>query len=77
MIVKYTGVSDPLTFLSGKEYEVLGIEDGMYRIIDEEGYDPELDEVPGYLYPPDDFEIVSGSTDEFVDPFANEEDDDG
>lgn len=65
MIVKYKGESDPLTFLSGKEYEVVGIEDGLYRIIDEEGYDPEADEVPGYLYPPADFDIVSGSPDEF------------
>jgi len=73
MKVRYLGESDPLTFLNGKEYEVLGIENGMYRIIDEEGYDPEFDEIPGYLYSPDDFEIVSGSPDEFVDSFSEEE----
>lgn len=77
MIVRYTGESDPLTFLNGKEYEVLGVEDGLYRIVDEEGYDPEFDEIPGYLYSPDDFQIVSGNTEEFVDPFADEEDVDG
>lgn len=73
MIVKYKGESDPLTFLSGKEYEVIGIEDGLYRIIDEEGYDPDLDEIPGYLYAPEDFDIISGSPSEFADPFAGEE----
>lgn len=74
MNVKFKGESDPLTFLKGKEYEVVGIEEGLYRVIDEEGYDPE-DEVPGYLYPPDDFDIVSGSPDEFVE--ISSESDDG
>lgn len=69
MKVKYLGDSDPITFLNEKEYEVLSIECGMYRIVDEEGYDPEFDEIPGYLYPPEDFEIVSGSPDEYVDEY--------
>ncbi len=69
MIVRYLGDSDPLSLINGKEYEVLAIECGWYRIIDEEGYDPEFDEIPGYLYPPNPFlfEIVSGSRDEFPD----------
>jgi len=72
MIVKYHGESDPIYFIDGKEYEVLGIECGMYRIIDETGYDPddENDDPPGYLYDPENFEIISGSPDEYVDEFA-------
>ena len=53
MKVRWIGESDPLFFIHGKTYEVLGEEwDGtMYRIIDETGED--------YLYPKDeDFEIV-------------------
>ena len=75
MIVRYTGESDPLTFLNGKEYEVLGVEGGLFRIIDEEGYDPETDDIPGYLYTLDNFEIVSGSLEEFEDSFAEDESD--
>lgn len=75
MIVRYTGESDPLTFLNGKEYEVLGVESGLFRIIDEEGYDPETDDIPGYLYALDDFEIVSGSLEEFEDSSAEDESD--
>lgn len=71
MIVRYCGESDPISLLQGKEYEVLSIEGGLYRIIDEEGYDPELDELPGYLYSPDDFDIVSGSVDEYIDEYAD------
>lgn len=36
--------------LPGKIYEVLAVERGWYRIVDESEED--------YLYPPDDFEIV-------------------
>ena len=36
--------------LPGKVYEVLSIEDGWYRIVDESEED--------YLYPPENFEIV-------------------
>lgn len=64
MIVRYIGETDPVCLIHGKEYEVVGIEEGFYRVIDEEGIDPD-DETPGYLYDPDSFEIVSGSLDEF------------
>jgi len=55
------GVSDPVMLLHGKVYEVLSIEKGWYRIIDEEGYggaNPYCDNPPGYLYSPEVFEIV-------------------
>lgn len=71
MTVRYLGESDPLTLLANKDYIVQSIESGWYRIIDEEGVDPE-DEVPGYLYPPESFEIISGSPDEYDDEFADE-----
>lgn len=51
MKVKYIGESDPLYFINGKEYEVLGKEKELYRIVDETGED--------YLYDiSKDFEIV-------------------
>ena len=50
MRVKYLGESSPIELLNGKEYEVLSIEDGWYRIVDETFDD--------YLYPPEAFEIV-------------------
>lgn len=50
MRVRYLGDSDPLYFLHGKVYEVLSIEYGYYRIIDETDED--------YLYDPDAFEVV-------------------
>lgn len=39
MKVKYHGESDPIYFLDGKIYEVIGIEGDWYRIIDETGED--------------------------------------
>ena len=48
--VRYLGESDPLYLINGKEYEVLGEEQGYYRIVDESGED--------YLYDSDDFEDV-------------------
>ena len=50
--VRYIDEDDPLFFLQGKIYQVLSIEEGYYRIIDESGED--------YLYPfdPELFEIV-------------------
>ena len=48
---------DQGSLIKGKIYDVLSIENGMYRIIDEEGYD-EDEEIQGYLYFPEDFEIV-------------------
>lgn len=50
MKVKYIGESNPLTFINGKIYEVLSIECGMYRVIDETDED--------YLYLPSNFEVV-------------------
>ena len=48
--VRYTGESDPLYFIHGKEYTVIGEEMGMYRIVDETGED--------YLYDLDEFVVV-------------------
>ena len=48
--VRYTGESDPLYFIHGKEYAVIGEEMGMYRIVDETGED--------YLYDLDEFVVV-------------------
>ena len=50
MLVRFTGESDPLDLINGKEYIVLSIEQGDYRLVDETGED--------YLYSPDFFEIV-------------------
>ena len=57
MKVKYLSESDPVALLHGKVYECIGIEKNYYRIIDEEGID-EDQELQGYLYPPEVFEIV-------------------
>jgi hypothetical protein len=51
------GESSPVELINGKTYNVEAIENGLYRIIDEEGYD-EDEEIQGYLYPPEAFEIV-------------------
>ena len=50
MKVKYKGESDPLSLIHDKVYDVLSVEYGYYRIVDETGED--------YLYEPDDFEVV-------------------
>lgn len=50
MKVKYIGETDPVYMINGKIYEVLSIEKGWYRIVDEEGED--------YLYAPEMFEVV-------------------
>lgn len=50
MKVRYKGDSDPLGLIQDKVYEVLSIEYGYYRIVDETGED--------YLYDPDCFEVV-------------------
>ncbi len=57
MKVRYIGESDPIALLNGKVYDVLSVEQGWYRIVDEEGEDDEQ-ELQGYLYPPQAFEIV-------------------
>ena len=50
MKVKYIGENDPLCLLTDKEYEVMSIEKGWYRIIDETNED--------YLFPPELFKII-------------------
>lgn len=39
MKVRFIGEIDPIYMINGKIYEVLSIENGWYRIIDEEGED--------------------------------------
>ena len=51
MRVRYLGQTDFLVLTHGTLYEVLSVERGWYRIIDDSGED--------YLYPPDCFEIVA------------------
>ena len=50
MKVKYIGDSDPVYVINGKIYDVISIENGWYRIVDEENED--------YLYPPELFKII-------------------
>ena len=50
MKVKWFGKTDFLVLTNNKIYDVISIERGWYRIIDDSGDD--------YLYPPDMFEIV-------------------
>ena len=50
MKVKWLGKTDFLVLTNNKIYDVISIERGWYRIIDD------LDE--DYLYPPDMFEVV-------------------
>ena len=58
MKVKYIGdYYDGSSLIKDKVYIVESIEDGLYRIIDEEGYD-EDEEIQGYLYSPEFFEIA-------------------
>lgn len=51
MKVKYIGKSDPVYMIHGKIYQVISIEKGWYRIVDEEEED--------YLYPPELFEKIN------------------
>lgn len=50
MKVRFKGESDPLVLMHDKIYDVISIECGWYRIVDETGED--------YLYRPEGFEIV-------------------
>ena len=50
MQVRYLRESDPLELINGKIHNVISIENGWYRIIDETEED--------YLYPPQAFEII-------------------
>lgn len=51
MRVKYKGENDPLGLLHNKVYDVISVERGWYRIVDETKED--------YLFPPEMFEIVA------------------
>ena len=57
MKVKCLTDAYPASLVQGKIYDVINIEQGWYRIIDEDGVDDD-DDIPGYLYPPNLFEIV-------------------
>ena len=57
MKVKYIGETAPLELTHGKIYEVLSVEKGWYRIVDDAGDYPDANP-PGYLYPPELFEII-------------------
>ncbi len=50
MKVKYKETTTPLELTNNNIYEVLSIEKGWYRVIDDSGDD--------YLYPPELFEII-------------------
>ena len=50
MKVKYLGKTEFLVLTNGKAYDVVSVEKGWYRIVDDSGED--------YLYPPKYFEIV-------------------
>ena len=50
MRVKYIGESENRVLTNGKIYDVVGIEKGWYRVVDDSNED--------YLYPPQIFEII-------------------
>lgn len=50
MLVRFLGETGFLVLTHNKEYTVISVEKGWYRIVDDSGED--------YLYPPDFFEIV-------------------
>ena len=58
MKVKWLGKTEFLVLTNNKIYEVISIEGGWYRIIDDSGED--------YLYPSDMFEIVEGDNNMIV-----------
>ena len=45
MRVRYLGESSPLMLINGKSYDVISIEDGWYRIVDETDEDEAFDVV--------------------------------
>lgn len=51
MKVKWKGETSELVLTNGKIYDVISIEKGWYRIVDDSGED--------YLYPPEKFEIIN------------------
>lgn len=54
MKVRYKGKTEYLILTQNKIYNVLGVEKGWYRLVDDSGED--------YLYSPDNFEVVDEST---------------
>lgn len=50
MKVKFIGKTEFLVLTNGKIYDVVSVEKGFYRIVDDSGED--------YLYPPKYFEVV-------------------
>ena len=50
MKVRYMGETSFLELTNGDIYEVISVEKGWYRVVDDSGED--------YLYPPDEFEVV-------------------
>lgn len=50
MKVKWKGKTEFLVLTHDKIYDVLSVEKGWYRVVDDSGDD--------YLYPPENFEIV-------------------
>lgn len=50
MKIRYTGETSFLELTNGDIYEVVSVERGWYRVVDDSGED--------YLYPPDEFEVV-------------------
>ena len=50
MKIRYTGETSFLELTNGDIYEVISVEKGWYRVVDDSGED--------YLYPPDEFEVV-------------------
>ena len=53
MKVGYTGETSFLELTNGDIYEVVSVERGWYRVVDDSGED--------YLYPPDEFEVVESN----------------
>ena len=49
MKIKYLGKTVPLMLTHGRMYDVMSIERGWYRVVDDSGDD--------YLYPPECFEV--------------------
>lgn len=50
MKVKFIGKTEFLVLTNGKVYDVLSVEKGYYRVVDDSGED--------YLYPPQYFETI-------------------
>lgn len=52
MKIRWKGKTDFLVLTNNKIYDVISVEKGWYRIVDDSGED--------YLYPPEQFEVVEG-----------------